>query len=96
MYIIYEVNSMQEKYLHSPRLTTILSVENTIKESERAISKAELKRRLVSGIMHQTLNTILDYLADSGKIVISPKGIVWTYIESPKLREILNNATQLR
>ena len=77
--------------LHYPRLDTILNVENIIREAKDPISKNEIDRRLEKKIMRPTLNTILEYLQDSGKIAILKEGIVWIYRKdiSQKLRQKL-------
>ena len=74
--------------LHYPRLDTILNVENVLKKAEEAISKNEIDRRLEKQIMRPTLNVILKYLEDSGKIANLKEGIIWIYEEdiSKKLK----------
>lgn len=86
---------MQNQILHYPNLRTVLAVEKTIQESETVISKAELKRKLRTQIMHQTLNLILDYLESSGKIMIGSKGITWINSSSPKLNSLLKKAVRV-
>lgn len=80
-----------QQVIHYPSLKTVLMVEKVIKESEEAISKEELKRRLPTKVMHQTLNVILNYLEDGGKIAILKEGIIWIYSEdiSKKLKDKL-------
>ncbi len=68
-----------QQVLHYPRLDTMLMVEKVLKEADLAISKNELLRRLPKQIMRQTLNVILDYLEESGKIAILKEGIIWIY-----------------
>lgn len=65
--------------LHYPRLDTILAVETLLKTATGPISKNEIDRRLEKQIMRQTLNVILSYLEDSGKIAILKEGIIWIY-----------------
>lgn len=74
--------------LHYPRLDTILNVENVLKKAEEALSKNEIDRRLKKQIMRPTLNVILKYLEDSGKIAHLKEGIIWIYKEdiSKKLK----------
>ncbi|MCD4759487.1 hypothetical protein K8R33_01210 [archaeon] len=78
-----------QQVIHYPSLKTVLMVEKVIKESDEAISKEELKRRLPTKVMHQTLNVILNYLEDGGKVAILKEGIIWIYHEDApkKLRE---------
>jgi hypothetical protein len=84
--------------IHYPNLKTVLMVEKVLKESEEAISKEELKRRLPTKTMHQTLNVILDYLEDGGKIAILKEGIIWICKEdiSKKLAAKLAKAITVR
>ncbi|MCK5282668.1 MAG: hypothetical protein KAK00_04625 [Nanoarchaeota archaeon] len=86
---------MQNQILHYPNLRTVLIVEKIIQESDTVVSKAELKRRLPTQIMHQTLNLILEYLENSGKIIIGSRGITWVNNPSPKLKDLLKNAVRV-
>lgn len=54
-------------------------VEEVLSNSKEILNREELKRRLPKKIMHQTLNVILDYLVDSGKILDSDNGIIWIF-----------------
>jgi|TARA_Y100000310_G_scaffold162391_1_gene162369 hypothetical protein len=75
------VIEMLKEVLHYPRLDTILNVENIIKKAENPLSKNEIDRRLQKKIMRPTLNIILEYLEESGKIAILKEGIIWIYRE---------------
>lgn len=75
---ISPVNPMQE-ILHYPRLDTILAVERILKTSHEPLAKNEIDRRLKKQIMRPTLNLILQYLEESGKIAILKEGIIWIY-----------------
>ena len=86
---------MQKQILHYPNLRTVLVVERIIQESDTVVSKAELKRKLPTQIMHPTLNLILEYLEDSGKIMIGSKGITWINNPSPKLTALLKRAVRV-
>lgn len=70
-------------------------VENTIKNAKDLISREELKKMLPKKIMHQTLNLILEYLEDSGKILDGRKGILWIHNSSPKLRNAIEEGTEI-
>ncbi|MDP7506792.1 MAG: hypothetical protein QF362_05130 [Candidatus Woesearchaeota archaeon] len=85
---------MERQVLHYPRLDTVLNVEKIIKESDEPLSKNEIDRRLSKQIMRPTLNLILEYLEESGKIAILKEGIIWIYKEdvSNKLKLKLNKA----
>lgn len=86
---------MEMKILHYPNLKTVLQIEKVLREADTVISKNELKRRLPVGIMHQTLNVVLGYLEDSGKIFVGEKGITWVQQENPKLRKLLARAVRV-
>lgn len=86
---------MQNQILHYPNLRTVLVVEKIIQESDTVVSKAELKRRLPTQIMHQTLNLILEYLETSGKIMVGSKGITWIDNPSPELNALLKKAVRV-
>jgi len=81
--------------LHYPNLKTVLYVEQILQDADTVISKNELKRRLPTQIMHQTLGVILEYLKESGKIVMSDKGITWVAQESPRLKELLSRGVRV-
>lgn len=86
---------MGKQIIHYPNLRTVLIVEKIIQESDTVVSKAELKRRLPTQIMHQTLNIILEYLEHSGKIMMGSKGITWINNPSPKLKALLRKAVRV-
>ena len=86
------VINMATEVLHYPRLDTILNVEKIIRTAMNPLSKNEIDRRLKKKIMRPTLNIILDYLEESGKIALLKEGIIWIYKSeiSPKLRARVN------
>ena len=70
---------MTKKRIHYPQLDTILMVEEKIQEMDYPI-KTELWRSLPKKVMYQTFNLIIDYLEDSGKILIDKEGrIIWIW-----------------
>ena len=69
---------MQE-VLHYPRLDTILKIEKILKTAKGPVSKNEIDRRLKTQIMRPTMNIILEYLEESGKIATLKEGIIWIY-----------------
>lgn len=68
-----------QQVLHYPRLDTVLNVEKVIRDAKEALSKNEIDRRLKKKIMRPTLNLILRYLEESGKIVLLKEGTIWIY-----------------
>ena len=85
---------MQE-VIHYPNLKTVLMVEDTLKNANNLMSREELKNKLPTKVMHQTLNVILKYLEDSGKILDGRKGILWIYNPSPKLDKAIKEGVEL-
>ena len=85
----------EKKIIHYPSLRTMLMVEKVLRKADMTIDREELKRRLPSMIMHQTLNVILNYLEERGMIIDSHKGILWIYNPSPKLRKAIENAREI-
>lgn len=81
--------------IHYPNLKTVLMVEEVLKKANYLITREQLKKKLPTKIMHQTLNVILKYLEDSGKILDGRKGILWIYNPSPKLDKAINEGVEL-
>ncbi len=86
---------MEPEILHYPNLKTVLMVETVLKEAELALTREELKKRLPTQIMHQTLNVVLEYLEERGLIIDGHKGILWTHNDSPKLRAAISRGTEI-
>jgi len=85
---------MQE-IIHYPNLKTMLMVEKVLKEAETTLTREELKKRLPTQVMHQTLNVILEYMEQRGLILDGHKGILWTQNDNPKLSEAISRGTEL-
>ena len=86
---------MQTQIMHSPTLDTVLMVEHTLQDAKEVIKIAELKRRLPRKVMHQTLMRILDYLQENGKILITTKGVVWTYTPRDMMARLKRRGLEL-
>lgn len=70
----------QTTILHSPTLESVIMVEKTIKKYTAELGKYQLWKKLPRKMMYQTFQVILEYLEESGKIIIDKDGIViWTY-----------------
>lgn len=81
--------------IHYPNLKTILIVEKILRNAEAKINREELKRRMPVGIMHQTLNLILDYFEKHGMIIDGRDGILWIYNPSPKLKKVISKRREI-
>jgi hypothetical protein len=85
----------QIQIMHSPTLNTVIMVEKTLQEAKEILKIAELKRRLPKQVMHNTILCILDYLQESGKIIITTKGVVWIYQPPEELERLKKGGIEL-
>lgn len=84
------------RWNRSPTLNTVLMVEGVLRSmNESVISVAELKRRLPKQVNHFTLKTILQYLEESNKIVVTVKGITWIHAVNPRLQKAIATGSEL-
>ena len=81
--------------IHYPSLKTVLMVEETLKKAKRLLTREELKKLLPKQVMHQTLNVILEYLEEGGKIIDGRKGILWIYNPSSKLDRAIKEGIEV-
>lgn len=81
--------------LHYPSLKTVLMVEEVLQNADTLLTREQLKARLPTKVMHQTLNVILQYLEKNGKILDGRKGIAWIYNPSPELDEAIRRAREV-
>lgn len=81
--------------IHYPNLKTVLMVEDVLKKANNLMTREQLKKKLPTKIMHQTLNVILQYLENSGKILDGRKGILWIYNPSSKLDKAIKEGVEL-
>lgn len=82
--------------MHSPTLESIIMVEKTIQKYSQECGKYQLWKKLPKKMMYQTFQVILDYLEESGKIMIDKDGcIMWTW--NPELiRKLENRGLRVR
>ena len=81
--------------IHYPNLKTVLMIEDVLKKANNLMTREQLKKKLPTKIMHQTLNVVLNYLEGSGKILDGRKGILWIYNPSPKLDKAIQEGVEL-
>ena len=86
----------QTTILHSPTLDSVLMVEKTIYKYSQEYGKYQLWKKLPKKMMYQTFQVILDYLVQSGKIMIDKDGcVIWTY-DPEGIKKILAKGVKLR
>lgn len=89
-------NEVIDKNKRYPNLTTVLMVEDFLKDKrDMPIKIADIKKNLPRQVMHQTLTLILEYLWRSGKIIYGPRGIQWIYSESEHLKKMFENTLEV-
>jgi len=70
----------ETKLLRSPRLDTVLMVEQSIQRHDGEYRKKKLWEKLPKKMMYQTFCVVIDYLLYSRKISIDKAGkIGWIY-----------------
>ena len=86
---------LEEGIIHYPNLKTVLMIEDALKKANTLLTREQLKKKLPVKIMHQTLNVILRYLEESGKIIDGRKGILWIYNPSKKLDKAIQEGVEV-
>ena len=86
---------LESEIIHYPNIKTVLMVEEVLQKANKPLTREQLKNKMKKQVMHQTLNVILKYLEDSGKIIDGRKGIVWIYNPSPKLNKAIKEGVEL-
>ena len=82
--------------LHSPTLESVIMVEKTIQKYSQECGKYQLWKKLPKKMMYQTFQIILDYLENSGKIIIDKDGcVIWTY-NPEMIRKLISQGVKLR
>lgn|SRR5208282_36997 len=75
---------------HSPKMNTQLMVESCIRQNGSFPSRRALMRSLPRQVEYPTLDSILQYLEASEKIVLTEDGsIAWVFTDNPKLLKLL-------
>ena len=72
--------------LRSPTLETVKMVELTIDEHSGEFNKTQIWEKLPKKIMWPTYTTIVNYLEEINKIIISDNGVI-TWIWDPEFAE---------
>ena len=81
--------------IHYPKLDTILMVEATIQKMDYP-TKTELWKALPKKVMYQTYCLIIDYLVQSGKIMIdADHRLIWTW-NPEMIKKLLASGVKLR
>ena len=86
----------QATILHSPTLDSVLMVEKAIQKHSQECGKYQLWKKLPKKMMYQTFQVILDYLEQSGKIMIDEDGcVIWTW-NPQRIKKLISDGLILR
>lgn len=81
--------------MHSPTLDSVLMVERIIRKHSQEFGKYQMWKKLPKQMMYQTFQVILDYLEQSGKILIDKDGcIIWIY-DPEGIKKLLARGVEL-
>lgn len=87
---------IQTTLLHSPTLESVIMVEKTIKKFSGELGKYQMWKKLPRKMMYQTFQVILDYLEESGKIIVDRDGkVIWTY-DPEGIKKLISKGIKLR
>ena len=79
-------------FARSPRLDTVLMVEEFIREYDGEYKKKQLWEKLPKKMMYQTYSIIIDYLLVSGKISVDSQGKIGWIFYPEEAKERLKKA----
>jgi len=82
--------------LHEPQLNTVLMVEKAILDADDYPTRMQLWKNLPRKVQYQTFKRILNYLEASGKITFDGKKIIYTGVNNPKLRTLMESSVRVR
>jgi len=92
---LYNRENKMTKIIHYPQLDTIIMVEETIKKMDYP-GKTELWKALPKKVMYQTFCLIIDYLEQSGKIIIDKdRRVIWTW-NPEMIKKIISSGVKIR
>jgi len=87
---------VKSNILHSPTLESVIMVERIIQKHSQEFGKYQLWKRLPKKMMYQTYQVIIDYLEQSGKIIIDKDGcVIWTY-DSEGIKKLISSGVKIR
>ena len=79
--------------LHYPRLDTVLMVEDAIKNAPDYSTRTEIWKSLPKKVMYQTFKTVIGYLIDSRKVILTKdEKLMWIFADSPKARKLIEES----
>jgi len=86
--------ALENPFVRSPTLDTVLMVEKTIEENSGEYKRTELWKKLPRQVMWQTFLVILEYLESINKIAFDKESKI-AYIWNPKLAQMLRQRKEI-
>jgi len=86
---------LENPFVRSPTLDTVLMVERTIEEFSGEYNRTEIWKKLPKKVMWQTYLVTLEYLESINKIAVDKKGKIG-YIWNPELAKKLRSRKEIR
>ncbi|MEK6900339.1 MAG: hypothetical protein AABX05_04420 [Nanoarchaeota archaeon] len=88
------MQALENPFVRSPTLDTVLMVEKTIEEHSGEYTRTELWKNLPRKVMWQTFLVILEYLQSINKIAFDKEDKV-AYIWNPNLARMLRKRKEI-
>jgi len=85
-----------KKVLHEPRISTVMTIEKVILDSEEYPTKTQLWNSLPRKTQYQMFQRALQYLESHGIIAINEGKIFYTGVNNKKLRSLLESSVATR
>lgn len=85
---------LENPYVRSPTLDTVLMVEKTIEEHSGEYNRTGLWKNLPKKVMWQTFLVVLEYLESINKIAFDSEGKL-AYIWNPRLAKLLRQRKEI-
>lgn len=85
---------LENPYVRSPTLDTVLMVERTIEEHSGEYNRTGLWKNLPKKVMWQTFLVVLEYLKSINKIAFDSEGKL-AYIWNPQLAKLLRQRKEI-
>jgi len=89
-----QTQALENPFVRSPTLDTVMMVERTIEEKSGEYNRTELWKTLPRKVMWQTFLVILEYLESINKIAFDREGKI-AYIWNPKLAQRLSRRKEV-
>ena len=89
------LQKLENPFVRSPTLDTVLMVEKTIEEFSGEYNRTELWKHLPKRVMWQTYLVVLEYLENINKIAVDKDGKI-AYIWNPALAKKLKMRKEIK